>query len=206
MKRRPILLNRFNNVTAKGVIIGVIGVSRSVGVTHTAIMIGNYLAKRGKKVALIELNHNYDFGKIEKAYEGPNFNSDVTTDFKINKCIYYKNNSSLSLIDILAKPFDYYVLDIGFYQSTYFEEFLRADIKIVMGLVSEWKKDEIFNFYEINNKFTSANQWLYGFPFATKNDIGDIKKYITNQLISIPFNPDPYIVKGDMQKILQKIV
>ncbi|TCK99712.1 hypothetical protein EDC19_0070 [Natranaerovirga hydrolytica] len=207
MKRRPILLNKLNLKNRdKGKVIAVSGVSRAVGVTHLVIVLGNYFEKLGKKVALIEMNANKAFEKIEKAYEGVHFNVDETTFFNIKRCTYYKNTKGLSLIDILAKNYDYYILDIGFKNEKYFGEFLRADIQVVVGMVSEWKKDEVLHFYNTNKDTPSNYNWIYACTYGSNSDIKDMQKIIDNKIFSIPFNPDPFIIKPEMKKVIQEVM
>ena len=52
------------------VVIAVIGVEEAVGTTHTALLVTNFIARKGRKVAIIEANDHRDFAKIEATYEG----------------------------------------------------------------------------------------------------------------------------------------
>jgi hypothetical protein len=207
MKRRPILLNRIDQVSrSKGLIIALVGVEKGVGVTHTAITLANYLSKLGKKVALVELNPKLAFEKVEQAYEGIHFNKDSSTEFNIKKCTYFKYSPTNTMVKILAESFDYYILDIGYYETIHFNEFLRADVQIVIGMLSEWKKDEVFLFRKETEHYAGSNQWIYGFPIAIHQDIDFVKKFLPNPVFKIPFNGDPYIVKPETQKVFREIM
>lgn len=206
MKRKPILgtsLKRRRN--EKGKIIAIAGVVRGVGVTHTTIMLANYLSRERYKVAVVELNPHGHFGKIEKAYEGIHFDSSLTSKFKIKGVVYYKSVTKEQLIRLYQEEYNYIILDIGSDVEAYSEEYRRADLPFIIARTSEWKLDEIEAFrYSQGVLMTNRCQWIL--PFAKPNEVKELSKKIEMSCMAIGFIGDPFIKSKEIDQQLAKII
>ena len=185
------------------VLVAIIGVEENAGTTHTALLITNYLARKGKKVAIVEANDKKDFATIEYVYEGMRgFQSDKPS-FSIKGVDYYKSGWDLDLAKLKEKNYEYIVLDLGCYEkSEYIEEFLRAHVQVVVGHGSDWRQQKIAEFSE---KFKDRDQsnWIFCTPFADELSVDDIKKMIkSDRVYSIPAHPDPWIANRETDQVL----
>lgn len=190
-------------------VIAVIGVKPGVGCTHTSVMIANYLANENYPVLLIEANDSHDFVEIEAAYEGvenPTILKNPT--FTIDGVRYVKNVTDLKLYQYHPGNYAFIILDMGAYQNSYcYEEFLRANISIVIGSGSEWKQKDVITFFE-EQIHLDQSRWKLCVPLATKQTIEDIRKKLPKRKIhALPFQPDPYrrdkVVNSTLEDMLK---
>ncbi|CAH8721293.1 hypothetical protein P4K96_22805 [Bacillus cereus] len=189
-------------------VIALTGTERGVGTTHIAIMIANYLARLEYSVALVEANESNDYLEIEAAYEGVEDSRQLNTlAFNIHGVKYIKNVNDLDMVHLLSGSYSFIILDLGYYQNTdWYEEFLRANITIVVGSGSEWKQKHLYRFFheQIHHDQT---KWKLCVPFANKQVIKDIKKKLPKRKIyGIPFHPDPYQENEHADIILEDIL
>ncbi|MFD1130685.1 hypothetical protein [Paenibacillus sp. PDC88] len=190
-------------------VIAVTGVKSGVGCTHTAIMLANYLASENYPVLLIEANDSNDFVEIEAAYEGidnPTILKNPT--FTIDGVRYAKSVKDLKLYHYHSGNYAFIIIDMGAYQESYcYEEFLRANISIVVGSGSEWKQKDIMNFFEEQIDLDQS-RWKLCVPMASKQTVDDIRKKLPKRKIhSLPFQTDPYqkdkVVNSTLEEILK---
>lgn len=179
--------------------------SYGVGVTHTCILLANYLSKQRGKISLIEFNKTNHFQNIEKGYEGLHYKPEQTNNFNIKGVTYYKQVSKNQLIELLSQSKDYIILDMGNECGESFNEFLRADIQLVVAHSNDWKIDELYNFY-YKNKERLVKEIIWCIPFATKEDIKDIKKIVKGKVVPIPYHNDPYVKNKNITNAISKII
>ncbi|NLD49027.1 MAG: serine/threonine protein kinase, partial [Clostridiaceae bacterium] len=135
--------------------IAILGVSQGVGVTHTAIMLANFLCSR-YKTAILELNHSGAFKEICTIVEVVK-NSD-SKFFKYRGVDYYWNIDYQEFISRYKEDYEFLVLDCGSYQDMYeINEFLRADVRIAIGHAIDWKINEIRSFHQATRKYDPNN-------------------------------------------------
>lgn len=191
------------------VVIAITGVERGVGVTHTAISIANYLASSKHRVALVETGNINDFVEIEAAYEGIGDISLLsnTTSFNLNGVRYFKNNSNVSMVELVTSDYAYVILDIGYFdESEWYSEFLRANIQIAVGSGSDWKQRDIIRFLE-NQIHVDQTKWRICLPMATNQHMKDLKTRLPKRkMYHVPFNPDPYDLHNDCKEALEELV
>lgn len=189
------------------IVVAVMGVETKLGCTHFSIMIANYLNRKGYTVALVEANGSNDFAQVENAYEGIKDYNNPTTQFSINGVTYYKSNHDKDMSALIAKGYDYLILDIGgCEESDWSEEFFRANAQFILGGGSEWRQNKIRRFREKYQKLDQSN-WFYCIPFIGSQSVNDIRKLLPGNLVfSIPAHADPYRTQGDSDSILSKIM
>lgn len=203
IKRRT--RDRFAGITA---VIAVTGVNRGVGCTHTSILIANHLARQGYSVALVEANDSEDFIEIECAYEGvENKKMLRNPSFNIHGVKYIKTVQELNMVQLLTGNYAYIILDLGSYETTaWYNEFLRANIQIIVGSGSEWKQKDIYRFYR-EQIHQDQSKWKLCVPMANKQVIGDIKKKLPKRKIhSLPFHPDPFVESKEVDSALEDLL
>jgi 6-pyruvoyl-tetrahydropterin synthase len=187
------------------ILIAVIGVEPCAGVTHTTLLISNYLVRKGYKVAVIEASNKQDFAALEYAYEGMKGYVNRERSFSIEGIDYYKSGGHLDLSDF--KNYDYIVLDLGNYQeSEYLQEFKRAHVQIVVGHGSEWRQKHIYAFAKDQEQIDQSH-FIYCIPFVDKIVRNDIRKSLPEgKVCIIPAHADPYQVQKDTELVLDEIL
>ncbi|PQP80363.1 hypothetical protein C0Q44_28545 [Paenibacillus sp. PCH8] len=188
-------------------VIAVTGVEKGVGCTHTALMIANYLAKQKFSVALVEANESNEYKEIEAAYEGVDADLLNTVSFFINGVHYYKNESCIDMISLLSGNYSYIILDLGCYDTTSsFNEFLRANLQIVVGGSSEWKQNKIYTFFQ-SQIHLDQSKWRLCLPLAEKDSIKDIsKKMDRRKIYRIPYFPDAFDLTSEIDGVMENIL
>ncbi|WP_105617924.1 hypothetical protein [Vallitalea okinawensis] len=183
-------------------VISVIGVSHGVGVTHTCIILANYL-KEKKKVAVIESNDHKHFMEIfHHKMKRNEFQKDV-----YNNVHYFWNIDLVQFWTHFRHDYDYVIIDTGVYEDLYdLDVFLRSDKKIILTHGVDWKLKELYQFYPLSLKYDPKNQWIYCIPFLERKYIKDIDHIINNKIFTIPFQMDPFKPSKDVCEVLKDIL
>jgi serine/threonine-protein kinase len=194
-----------NEITVKRTVtIGFLGVSKGVGVTHSSIMFAQILSKKGK-VALIELNDSKHFKEIgfvtvdEKAVEKKNF--------IYNRVHYFWDIDYWQFLTLYRDKYDFILLDLGSYQVLgNIDEFIRADIRIVVGQGMDWKVKEIKSFYTLTRTYDPNNNWYYLLPFMDQKSIKEIKGWTKSKTFHLPYNMNPFIPGQEIKKAFEQVL
>ncbi|WP_052646931.1 hypothetical protein [Paenibacillus terrae] len=193
------------------VVIGITGVYSGVGVTHVSVAMASFLARQGNSVALVECNESSDFKYIELAHEGIKSDGIAvgTKNFKIDGVNYFKSDQyELDLISLLSSEYTYIILDLGFYDTTkFFEEFLRADIQIVVGSGIEWKQRHLERFLSITNEYEQQKRWNIVLPLTDSQVIADVKNNLKiGNVFKLPYQPDPFDEDIETDETIENIL
>ncbi|WP_145950130.1 ParA family protein [Paenibacillus sp. Y412MC10] len=192
-------------------VIGMIGTGSGVGTTHSAVTLANYLSRKGNKVALIECNESEDFKYIELAYEGVKDESRslLTKSFEIHGVNYIKFDSAeLDLIPLMQAEYNFIVLDLGSFDDTrYFEEFLRADIQIVVASGGEWKQRHLKKFFNANIEYEHQGKWNVLLPLVDNQSRSDIESDLNREKIyRLPYHPDAFVRNEETDAVFENIL
>lgn len=189
------------------VTIAVMGIEASSGSTHTAILIANYLERKGNKVALIEANSSNDFAKIANAYDGVMGLQNDEQYFTIQEVDYYKSNYRYDVAELLELEYDYIILDLGSHNSTkYMEEFYRSHVQVVTGHGSEWRQEKIYEFAQLHSH-RDQERWIFCLPFSDKQTRVDVEKRLGEGIVTIlPTHPDPYRNQRETDAVLESFL
>lgn len=189
------------------VTIAVMGIEANSGSTHTAILIANYLERKGNKVAIIEANASNDFAKIANAYDGVMGLQNDEQYFTIQEVDYYKSNYRYDVAELLELEYDYIILDLGSHRNTkYIEEFYRAHVQVITGHSSEWRQEKICEFAQLHSH-RDQERWIFCLPFSDKQTIADIEKRLGEGVVTgLPTHPDPYRNQRETDAILESFL
>lgn len=184
--------------------VAFMGVSHGVGVTHTAIMYANFLCSK-YRVAVLELNQSGDFKEIYTLVE--NGRSSDSSFFRYKGVDFYWNIDYSQFISKHKDDYDFVVLDLGSYDELYdMEDFIRSDIRIVLGHAIDWKLNEIRQFYDSTRKYDPNNSWYFFIPFLTEKHISDVKEFVNNKVYTIPFNTNPFSPSEEIKNIFNEVL
>lgn len=183
---------RSSKVQSRASIITVAGIESNVGCTHFSIMLAHYLCKERLKVAILECNRKQDFARIEKAYEGSDFDSTLTKSFKVRGITYYKETQPADLNIRYQESFDYIILDMGHDFKAYKDDIVRADFPYFIGYYNDWKGYKYERFVaEFDDLLTSRSKLLIN--MGDKEDVNTLSKYAGQMCFHIPFAKDPFV-------------
>ncbi|WP_103110900.1 hypothetical protein [Brevibacillus reuszeri] len=186
------------------VIIAVVGVEPTAGSTHTAILIADFLSRKGRNVSIIEANNSDDFSRIANAYDGLAGVPNDEQFFTIEGVDYYKSNYRYDVPELLEMSYDYIVLDLGSYRDTvYMEEFYRAHVQVVVGHGIEWRQGKVYEFAN-EHRHRDQSKWIYCIPTVNKLIQSDVQKGLGTGIVHvIPQHPDPYKSQRDTDNVLE---
>lgn len=185
--------------------IGFMGVESGVGVTHLSLMLAHHLSYQ-YKVALIEVNDSNDYENIRKIGE---FKIKDNSYFKCKGVDYFININYIDFISKYREKYEYIIADFGSHENIYeIEEFLRMDVKMIVGQVVDWKIEKIYKFYSsINKQHDIHKNWKYLIPFMDSNDdISELTDKIDNPIYAIPFNKNPFIPTNEIKIIYDQML
>ncbi|MCW3793944.1 hypothetical protein OM416_20325 [Paenibacillus sp. LS1] len=193
------------------VVIGVVGVISGIGTTHSAISLSGFLSRKGNRVALVECNRSEDFDYIELTYEGikdGNY-SLQTSSFQIDGVDYFKStHMQEDIVSLLSQDYNFVVLDLGNYRDTsYFEEFLRADIQIVVGSGIEYKLRHLKDFFLENEHVDNSFKWNVFLPLTDNQTKNDVTNDLSLEKVHvIPQHIDPFKSRKELDLIFEEVI
>lgn len=207
MRKKPIQFHNTKGLLEvnQTVVIGIIGTHRGAGVTHTAIMLANYLSETFKrKTAILECNNHRDFSYIQMEYEGLTHRVLGVPKFQINEVVYYKEVKDYEIANILSERYHYVILDLGTDMNENGNEFLRCNIKLVVSSLIEWKRPEFLSFLQNISHIPAKQSFEYLILFGHKEEMLEIKRKYHVSIHGIPYEPDPYLLSKESLKLLEK--
>lgn len=205
IKERKIEISR--EVIKGQIKIAITNTKRLCGSTNLSILLSNYLASRGFKVALVDLTSKNDFKLIVNKFENAKVYNNSSFNY-YNVDYYYE----CDLHHIYAKGYDYIILDMPIYNSEKFKEFknefLSSNERI---LLSRSKVYETQNLEEILKDIIDREgdlyQFKYCFNFTDEYVFTSLIKDMTMEdIYQVPYNPNPYNVTDIDIKFLSNLL
>lgn len=188
-------------LTEKVRTIGIGSIGNSVGCTHFAVMLINYLAGvRRRKAALAEWNHSGDFERLELICTGRN---GMEKPYHVLEADYYKNVGEKELADILMGNYEDVVIDFGNLKDGVCADFLRCEKQYLIGSFSEWKEGCFREFVRKNG--TGKKSWKYLAVFGSEETRREFMRRPGIYTERIPFSADAFAVTEETYRFFQKI-
>lgn len=196
-KRSPILLtkleieNTFLNgsktkkdsdvsLPSNNTIIAVTGTSRGAGCTFIALNIAFNLSKNNR-VAILELDKKSELKNFKKIYS---LKSEEYF-FCLEKVDIFQYGTDLDLL--MQLDYNYIILDTGYYFDNSdngliitqnMKEVYRADFRVAVMDLREWKQQYVASFIDNISRF---NDWFFVGNLVTNDDFETFKKSIKNK-------------------------
>ena len=175
------------------IIIGLIGTTSGVGTTSTAISLSIFLSNYCHyRVAYVENNSNMHMDSVRKAAGI----SKVREYFRINRVDYFTISLEEALQVIREKGYDYIIVDYGVFDSSMLSKYIQCNYRLVMGSLSEWKRDCYLNIIQ-NNRFLRKDT-IYLATLGRKYDINCFYKEYGTYLKSVPCIYDPFLLDNNI--------
>lgn len=199
-------LKKSNQLTALTT-VGILGSESGVGVTHLAILLGNYLtAKCNQHTAVVELSGKSSFRNIQRVYKSRHKPKNIGKCFELYDLAYFYEVSTADLSIIYNLGYDIIVLDFGFDYAKARVEYLKCQKKLVIGSVSDWKKLLFMQKIEMLLKETGGEMFQYLALFGEKVECQEWKKLYHIDIRGLPFEPDPYTIHNKNFDFYEKII
>ncbi|RUT35948.1 serine/threonine protein kinase [Paenibacillus zeisoli] len=205
-------INRIQNEkseTSRTKVIAVIGVSSGVGTTHTAIMLAYSLSKHFKNVTLLELmDKSNAFSRLQAAAYKSKGSGAASAErtFTIEGVHYYRRPTRMEMLDLISGEDGLVILDLGSDRSKEtFEEFLRADLSLVIGSGAEWRFQDILSFCRMSASY-SKSKWIYAIPSAPMPVVQHLRKKLgTSRLLPFPHETDPFHPSDESVSVMENV-
>ena len=176
---------------ANRVMIGLAGSESRVGTTHNAIVIANTLRRSGYMVALLEMSSHPVFSEIKEAYDEK---SGDALHFSVNGTDYYPSVQAAEVNAIMAKAYNFLVIDFGCFQTMDAITFNKCEVPIIVAGSKPWELDAVNRlFSEAVHENLIRYNFLYSFTDEKYRD--DIKNGMAElrKVFFAPVTTDPFM-------------
>lgn len=186
-------------------VAAVLGASSGVGTTHSCIAFGHFLAASYDRVAVVEMSaKSTAFTRIQEIAGGGRLGA--IRKFEINGIHFWRQTARSEVISLLGGSYDAVVLDLGSYRdSERLEEFLRADMPIVIGSGAEWRQHDVVTLAKMLARHPQPSR-AYALPLAGEETIQELKRVLgTNHVYALPLQLDPFEVKDSSREAFSRL-
>ncbi|MGF7047505.1 serine/threonine-protein kinase [Paenibacillus sp. DS2015] len=189
-------------------VIAVMGATGGVGTTHTAIAMAHYLARSSEKVALVEMDIKANaFSRIQQIVVGDHTTGRHThRSFSVEGVDYWVQTARANIIGLLGGSYRYVIMDLGSYEDNdRLEEFLRADVPILVGSGSEWRQQDVTEAVSRLAVYPQT-KWTYCLALAAREAVQRLRKQLnTTKVYSLPLHMDPFDQCEEMERVCSQI-
>lgn len=185
-------------------VTAVLGTTPGAGTTHTAITIGHFLARNYSKVAVVEMGIGPNaFSRIQEIAEGA---VGSERKFQINGIDFWRQTGRGEIISLLAGGYDAVVLDLGaFRDHERLEEFLRADVPIIVGSAAEWRQHDVLTLSRMLTSHDQPNR-VYAIPLASFKGVQKLRKSLGgSKVVALPLLHDPFSLPEETEQAMEFI-
>lgn len=183
-------------------LIGIGGIGHSVGCTHFAIMMANYLAGyRRRNTVLLEWNRSGDFERLEKVCTGINREE---KRFCVLDVQYWKMAGIQELTEVLGNNVDEILIDFGAVDQELPPELLRCERQFLVGSFSEWQEMCFREFVRGNEN--GKRSWNYLAAFGSEETRREFRRRPGISVGRIPFSADAFSVTKESCSFFQKLI
>lgn len=183
-------------------LIGIGGIGHSVGCTHFAIMMANYLAGyRRRNIVLLEWNRSGDFERLEKVCTGMNR---AKKQFRVLDVQYWKKSGIQELTEVLGNYVDEILIDFGAVDQELPPEFLRCEKQFLVGSFSEWQEMCFREFVRENENGKKC--WNYLAVFGSEETRKEFRRRPGISVGRIPFSADAFSVTKESYSFFQQLI
>lgn len=194
VKERIVIKNEVIQTVNKA-LVGFVGTQERIGVTHHTILSAFILKNNGFKVAVVENSENKNpaFENIKESFEispkdvGENF-------FTLNLIDFYPSFNLSELYKILAKNYNFIIIDFGFFHPEYLAELNRCVVSVIVSGSKPWELDQINKIFEsTSEEILKEFYYLFNYTDLTKAELlirsmGELGKVYIADSTPDPFN------------------
>jgi hypothetical protein len=184
-------------------IIGMISGQQAAGATHTLMMFAHHL-QLNHSVAIIEMNSSEAFSNFGQVNQHVTKNEN---QFKFKGVHYFFDVELSSFLNNHKNTYEYILLDFGNYQKlNRLDYFFMSDIKLCVLSGIDWHLMASEAIYKELKTMDHQRNWIYLVPFIEKKYLKEMNTWMENELISIPFNGNPFKPEKRVKNIFDEII
>ncbi len=158
--------------------IALVGTKKSVGVTHIAILLAEFLNETvGANVAVIEMNHHGHIEKMEWEIFG--YSRSI---FSFHGVDYYKEMEYEKIGEVVQNPYEYLILDFGVQKKKNQEQIEQCDEKILIGNLNFWEWQEYIQAVSQFRKIFSGQKMNYVINFGNEKMVNRMRKVLKEKI------------------------
>lgn len=182
-------------------VIAVMGTTTGVGATHVSISVAHILSHCAKRVAIVDMGvRSSVFQRLSESIlaEPSNFNAQHVSQisqFQIHQVQYFSSPVRSQLQGLFSSAFEFIICDLGSgRRKDRMEEFLRADLSILVISGAEWKQDELIIAKEVlHQQFLKSNPIAF-VPMTSNERNKQIRKVVgSKDIYPFPAEMNPYV-------------
>lgn len=158
-----------------------------MGVTTLSIAVTNFLcSKLRREAAYLELNGSPAISALAEKNAGSPFHY-----YGMN---LFPNGTFAQLPEIMGKPYQYFVLDLGVLNYNNYREFLQNDLCLVVGSVCPWKSAYYGAFLQkyFHNKTDCPENVRCLGSLGIKDDLKQFARQYHFPVTSFPYLENPF--------------
>lgn len=178
--------------TVNKVMLGMVGTQRRIGTTHNAMILANWLRKKGYMVALAEMNQHHSFEEISA-----NMDLRVAEDgtFTHNGVDFYPDVNESKLATILGKSYNFIIIDFGNFIQCDRVSFNKCDVRIVVAGSKAWEMPSVEKFFSLVGELETLKGYHYCFNLTPDSWRADCKSGMgeLEQVYFLEYTENPYI-------------
>lgn len=193
-------------VPGRSIVIAVMGAGPGVGATHTAVSLAHSLARYSRRVAVLELDPRATaFERIfhRLGAEGRHSRQLPNRRARMEGVDYIRTSSRVEMLDLFTEDYTYLICDLGSSRrKDLLEEFVRADLAILVGSAVAWRVDEL-ELFSTDAPGQIKRSPVYCLPLATGTDVSRLQKSLdTKQVFTLPAESNPFVPGQAMEMAL----
>ena len=192
-------------------IVGVMGVAKGLGTTHTSLALSGFLSDLGT-TAWLDLSaadspiyHRIrNMATIEENFEP---RRDLNPFFEWNGIHYGKRPEEGSLAGFMGGEFRFVVLDLGIgsHEGT-LEEFARSDIPVLVASGADWRLEEVMMWFR-RSGLHKQSRWKICLPLAGKAAVTLLQSAFAEcKVYGLPVQSNPFKLEEKFMDILSDMV
>lgn len=208
--KQPILCrnNQRKKESLGKLVIGVAGLTKGVGTTHTSLLFAKYCCRWLRKDT-IYMECNQD--EIKYIQEKHPFNRDWEERFTGEELVkedsyflyhgirMFPNIHEKQMGSILGEEYECAIIDFGYLTPRCLKEYERCHIKIIVSSSAPWKIHLLKEIPIYDNSFLCI-------PFLSSKELRQFNKTLSIPVYSIPHVPNPFKLSAEITVPLQKIL
>lgn len=191
-------------------VITLLGVGSGIGTTHTSFAVSHCLANKGLTAWVDFSPDSLVYDRIRNMYQtqlDTVSDSDVHYTFEWKKVHFFKRPSHGKLTDLLRGDYQFVVLDLG---TGEYEEalgvFRQSDCPILIASGADWRLEELLQWIR-RRGLQPDPKWRIGMPLAERTSVELLQSALNiPQVYGLPFQQDPFRRKGELGKILDRLL
>lgn len=172
VKAEKLDIRREAKKTVNSHMVGITGSEHRIGTTHAAILLANFLRRKGFMTALLEMNGSGAFGQIQDGFEEKEHDEGY---FRLNGIDFYKNADIKKLAQTMEKSYNFILLDFGEYENCDLVTLHKCSEKIIISGSKPWEIESVNKIFAMEEQEV-IKDYIFYFNFSLEREQEDIRK------------------------------